>query len=241
MKIRSLHPWDVSVQEAKEIQVRLAPLVSFASAVPREVRHVAGVDISAADGRGVAKAAVVVLSYPELDPEEVSLAEAEPRLPYIPGLLSFRETPVLVSALEKLETSPDLIVVDGQGYAHPRRFGLACHIGLITDTPTIGCAKSILVGRHGELGLDRGAEAPLMHDGEAIGAAVRTRTGVRPVYVSVGHKVDLASASRWVLACCRGRRLPETTRLAHLVAAGGWPRTNQNRGVQRGVAPLPGA
>ena len=237
MKLLSLHPWDVSLQEAKELQVRLAPLVSCSDAVPLEVRYLAGVDISPPDTRGLVRAAVVV-SYPELEPVEVSLAE--PLLPYIPGLLSFRETPVLVKALDGLRTSPDVIIVGGQGYAHPRRFGLACHIGLITDTPTIGCAKSILVGEHGELGEERGSETPLEHQGETIGTALRTRDRVRPVYVSVGHKVDLSVAARWVLACCRGRRLPETTRLAHLAAAGRRPRTDHDWGVQRGKAPLPG-
>ena len=220
MNLRSLHAWDVSVQEAKELQVRLAPLVSCSDSITPEVRYLAGVDISPPDNRGLVKAAVVVVSYPELEPVEVSVAEAEPLLPYIPGLLSFRETPVLVKALEGLGTTPDMIIVDGQGYAHPRRFGLACHIGLITETPTIGCAKSILVGKHGELGEKRGSQAPLEHKGETIGTALRTRDRVRPVYVSVGHKVDLSGAARWVLACCRGRRLPETTRLAHLAAAG---------------------
>jgi len=123
---------------------------------------------------------VVVVSYPELEPVEVSLAEGEPLMPYIPGLLSFREAPVLVKALEGLGTSPDIIIVDGQGYAHPIRFGVACHIGLISDAPTIGCAKSILVGKYGELGEERGSETPLEHQGETIGTALRTRDRVRP-------------------------------------------------------------
>ena len=148
------------------------------------------------------------------------MAQARPRLPYIPGLLSFRETPVLADALEALTTAPDIIMVDGQGYAHPRRFGIACHIGLLADTPTVGCAKSILRGRHATLGREEGAQAPLVDGGEVVGMALRTRADVPPVYVSVGHKVDLDSATCWVLACCRGRRLPEPTRLAHQAAAG---------------------
>jgi len=195
-------------------------MVSCASAISDNVRRLAGVDISPPDAEGVVRAAVVVLSYPGLDLEEVRLAEGKPGLPYIPGLLSFRETPVLIDALESLEQSPDIIIADGQGLAHPRRFGIACHIGLLTDTPTIGCAKSILRGRHGPLGSEHGSTAELVDRDEVVGVALRTRADVSPVYVSVGHKVDLASAVVWVLASCKGRRLPETTRLAHQAAAG---------------------
>ena len=125
-----------------------------------------------------------------------------------------------MDALESLELSPDIIIADGQGLAHPRAFGIACHIGLFTDIPTIGCAKSILTGRHGPLGAEAGSSAELVSRGRIVGLALRTRNNVRPVYVSVGHKVDLASAAQWVLECCRGRRLPETTGLAHNTAAG---------------------
>ena len=141
-------------------------------------------------------------------------------MPYVPGLLSFRETPVLVKALERLRRTPDLIIVDGQGTAHPRSFGVACHVGLIADTPTIGCGKSRLTGKHGPLPSEAGSQADLVHKGRVVGRAVRTRTGVSPVFVSVGHKIDLESAVKWVLACCRGRKVPETTRLAHRAAAG---------------------
>ncbi len=220
MNLRSLHAWDVGVEEAKALQLRLAPLVSSTRAIPGNVRHVAGLDISPPRTDGVVTASAVLLSYPELELEEVRLAEGKPHLPYIPGLLSFREAPVQIAALEKLGIVPDIIIADGQGMAHPRRFGLACHIGLLTDLPTIGCAKSRLIGRHGPLGEEAGSWAELVHRGEVIGAALRTRKGVSPVYVSVGHKVDLGSAVEWVLACCRGRRLPETTRMAHRAAAG---------------------
>ena len=220
MKLRSLHSWDLSVQEAIALQRRLAPTVSRSSAIPDTVRYLAGVDLSPPDAGGTVRAAVIVLGYPDLELEEISLAEGEPGLPYIPGLLSFRETPVLLNSLERLVLTPDIIFVDGQGLAHPRHFGIACHIGLFTDTPTIGCAKSILKGRHGTLGGEAGSQAELVAGGGVIGMAVRTRTKVRPVYISVGHKVDLTSAVEWVLACCRGRRLPETTRLAHQAAAG---------------------
>ena len=144
-----------------------------------------------------------------------------PRFPYILGLLSFRESPLILAALERLTLTPGLLLVDGQGVAHPRRFGIACHLGLLADLPAIGCAKSILRGRHGPLGEEEAASAELLHDGEVVGAALRTRTGVTPVYISVGHKLDLASAIKWTLALCRGYRLPEPTRLAHRAAGGG--------------------
>jgi deoxyribonuclease V len=181
---------------------------------------VAGVDISGADRSGVVRAAVVVLSYPDLVVREVSLASGIPTLPYIPGLLSFRETPVLNDAFVALKLKPDIVITDGHGWAHPRRFGIGCHIGLLADTPTIGCAKSVLVGKHGPLLAEAGSKAELVDRGEVVGLALRTRTNVSPVYVSVGHKVDLDSAAEWVLACCTGTRLPETTRMAHRAASG---------------------
>ena len=211
----------MSVQEAKDFQRHFAPLVSCDSGIPRSVRHVAGVDVSPPGVEGTVRGAVVVLSYPDLLLEEIRLAEGRPGLPYVPGLLSFRETPVLVAAFERLELTPDIVIVDGHGFAHPRRFGLACHLGLLTDTPTVGCAKSILTGQHGPLGGEAGSRAELVDRNEVLGMAVRTRMGTRPVYVSVGHKVDLSSAVEWVLACCIGYRLPETTRFAHKAAAGG--------------------
>ena len=180
----------------------------------------AWVDISPPGDGGTVRAAVVVLAYPSLEVEEVRLAQGKPAMPYIPGLLSFRETPVAIGALEALELTPDIIIADGQGLAHPRSFGLACHLGLLTDSPTIGCAKSRLTGRHGPLGSEEGSMAPLVYKEEVVGVALRTKTGVHPLYISVGNKVDLHSAAEWVLACCKGRKSPETTRLAHLAAAG---------------------
>ena len=220
MDVHRLHSWSVSVQEAREIQRNLAAAVSCRSAIIGQPRRIAGLDISPPDSTGTVRAAAVVLSYPALEIEELSVAEGKPGFPYIPGYLSFRETPVLTDALERLKLSPDIIVTDGHGMAHPRRFGLACHIGLITDTPTIGCAKSVLTGKHEYLGEEAGSRADMLDKNEVVGMALRTRTGVRPVYVSVGHKVDLPTAADWVLACCRGRRLPETTRMAHKAAAG---------------------
>ena len=221
MELRTLHSWDVTPAEAREIQKRLAPQVSaLGRPLPGDVRYVGGLDMSAPDGDGVVTGAAVTLSFPDLEPVDVSVARTVPPMPYTPGLLSFRETPALAMALEGLSVKPDLIIVDGHGTAHPRRFGIACHIGLAAQTPTIGCAKSILVGEYGELGQERGSRTPLLHKGEIIGMAVRTRTGVSPVFVSVGHMIELDSAVDWTLAACKGVRLPETTRNAHNAAAG---------------------
>ncbi len=161
-----------------------------------------------------------MVEFPGLEVAEVEVAEVVTDFPYIPGLLSFREIPVLVETLARLSLAPDLLVVDGQGRAHPRRIGIASHVGLLYDMPTIGCAKSILVGTHEELGQEAGVHAALVDRDEVVGAAVRTRDSTKPVYVSIGHKVDLQSAVEWVLACTKGYRLPEPTRLAHQAAAG---------------------
>ncbi|HUT68422.1 MAG TPA: deoxyribonuclease V, partial [Dehalococcoidales bacterium] len=163
---------------------------------------------------------VVVLSYPEFELVETRIVTDRIEFPYVPGLLSFREAPLILAACEELTVTPDLLMVDGQGIAHPRRMGLASHLGLFLDIPTIGCAKSRLCGSHEEPGNEAGSYAELLDNGEVIGAAVRTRTGVKPVYVSIGHKVDLSTAIRRVLECCRGYRLPEPTRLAHQAAGG---------------------
>lgn len=178
------------------------------------VRLVAGADLAFADGGRVARAAVVVLSYPALDLVEQRTARRRVRFPYVPGLLSFREVPALLAAFARLRTTPDLILCDGQGIAHPRRFGLACHLGVLLEVPTIGAAKSRLVGEHDEPGEAKGAWARLIHRGEVVGAALRTRARTRPLYVSVGHRVGLRTAIRTVLACTPRYRLPETTRLA---------------------------
>lgn len=155
-------------------------------------------------------AAIVVVRLPDFEVVEVAGAAMSARFPYIPGLFSFREVPPLLRAFARLRTRPDAILFDGHGRAHPRRFGLACHAGVLLDCPSVGCAKSILVGEHVPVGLSRGARAPLVAGGETIGAALRTRPGVRPVYVSVGHRVDLDSAVRLVLATTRGFRLPQS-------------------------------
>jgi deoxyribonuclease V len=166
----------------------------------------------------VIHAAVVLLVYPSLEPVEQVTTQFPLSFPYVPGLLSFREAPAILAALEQLGTSPDVLLVDGHGYAHPRRFGLACHLGVWLDIPSIGCAKSILVGEQAPLDETAGSSAEMLDDGEVIGLAVRTRQKVKPVYVSIGHRVDLDSAMRIVLVCRRGYRLPEPARLAHQLA-----------------------
>ncbi len=183
-------------------------------------RFIAGVDISVSKARGIATGAVVVLEYPELRLVETKVVNGKLDFPYIPGLLSFRESPLTLAACERLAITPDLILVDGQGIAHPRRLGLASHLGLFLNTPTIGCAKSLLCGTHEVPGEKPGSYAEVVDRGEIIGAALRTKLGVKPLYISVGHKVDLQTAIYWVLECCRDYRLPEPTRFAHLAAGG---------------------
>jgi len=219
MKVEALHSWQVSTTEALDIQRELARQVSRDNQITTP-RFIAGVDISVGKAQGVATGAVVVLEYPELRLVETQVAQGRLELPYVPGLLSFRESPLTLAACEKLTITPDLILVDGQGIAHPRRLGLASHLGLFLNTPTIGCAKSLLCGRHEEPGIDAGSYTEVVDRGETVGVALRTRPGVKPVYVSIGHKVDLEAAIYWVLECCRGYRLPEPTRLAHLAAGG---------------------
>ena len=219
MKVERLHDWQLSVSQALDIQRRLQARVSRSGRVISP-RFIAGVDISVGKPGGMAQAAVIVLSYPELRLVETSLAQGELDFPYIPGLLSFRELPLILAACRKLSVTPELILVDGQGIAHPRRIGLACHLGLFLDTPTIGCAKSRLCGSHRLPGDKPGSYAKLVDKGEIIGVVLRTKLGVKPVYVSTGHKIDLENAIYWVLECSKGYRLPEPTRLAHLAAGG---------------------
>jgi deoxyribonuclease V len=219
MKSQQLHPWRVTVAQAHDIQRRLAGQVSQKNELGTP-RLIAGVDISAEGSSGQARGAAVVLSYPDLDVAEVRVAWGKPGFPYVPGLLSFRESPLILAACEKLSLSPDLVLVDGQGLAHPRRLGLASHLGLLLDIPTIGCAKSRLWGQHEAVGEDAGSTAELVDKGEVIGAVLRTQVGKIPLYVSVGHKIDLSNAIQWVLRCCRNHRLPEPLRLAHLAAGG---------------------
>ncbi|MEE9400686.1 MAG: deoxyribonuclease V [Dehalococcoidia bacterium] len=219
MKAHYLHDWQIARDQAMQIQRDLAAMVSRRNEAG-DILLVAGVDISAPDSEGFARAAVAVLSYPELKLKETKVIQQQVTFPYVPGLLSFRESPLILAVCEKLNTDPDLILVDGQGIAHPRRLGLASHLGLLWDKPTIGCAKSRLCGEHQLVPPQPGSYAEIIDNSEVIGAALRTKQGAGPIYVSIGHKVDLQAAISWVLRCCRGLRLPEPTRLAHLAAGG---------------------
>jgi deoxyribonuclease V len=219
MKIKPLHNWNLSPKEAIELQKQLAFEVVREDRFAEPIKTVAGIDLGYDAKTDKSRAVVVVLSFPDLQLIEKSEAILPIQFPYVPGLLSFRETPVAVKALEKLENAPDLILCDGQGIAHPRRFGIACHIGIIADVPTIGVAKSILVGKFESLGEQRGSTAPLVHRGEQVGAALRTKDKTQPVYVSVGHRISLETAVNYVLQCAPKYRLPETTRLADKLAS----------------------
>jgi deoxyribonuclease V len=219
VKVKKFHSWQLGVPQAQDLQRQLAGQVLKQGEVTNP-QFIAGVDISTERGQSMATAAVVVLNYPELKLVETRIIEDKLGFPYIPGLLSFRESPLILTACEQLAITPDLILVDGQGLAHPRRFGIASHLGLLLDLPTIGCAKSRLCGTHRTPEAETGSYADIIDKGEVIGVALRTRPGTTPVYVSIGHKVDLAMAIRWVLNCCRGYRIPEPLRLAHLAAGG---------------------
>ena len=184
------------------------------------VRRVAGVDVGFEANGTVTRAAVAVLGYPDLDLLETAIARRPTEFPYVPGLLSFRELPAVLDALERLREPPDLLLCDGQGIAHPRRLGIASHLGLLVDIPSIGVAKTRLLGTHEEPPDRRGAWTPLWADGEIIGAVLRTRLGVKPLYVSPGHRIGLETAVAFVMGCCNRYRLPETTRHAHRLASG---------------------
>ncbi len=219
MRVSCPHRWDVTPEEAIEIQRQLAPQVIDEDVVPdllSSARYVAGVDVhQAADGK--MRAVVCVLTFPSLTVEEYADAEVEVSFPYIPGLLAFREGPAVLKAFEKLNVTPDFILWDAQGRAHQRRLGLASQMGLILDIPSVGCAKSILYGEWTEPRDEVGAWTPIIDpkDGDIIGATVRTKRGVQPVFVSIGHKVSLETAIELVLRCCAGYRIPEPLRCAH--------------------------
>jgi deoxyribonuclease V len=214
VKLRNRNRWDVDYRAARAIQERLRGEI-IRTGSPGKVRAVAGADVSYDRHSDYFHAGVVAMKYPELEIVEEVTASGVSKFPYIPGLLTFREGPILVEAFRRLRTRPDLVIFDGQGVAHPRGIGLAAHMGLIVDVPSIGCAKSRLCGEHAEPCIDVRSSEPLRYEGRVIGRVVRTRQGVKPVYVSVGHRIMLASAVSWVLKCCRGYRLPEPTRQAH--------------------------
>jgi deoxyribonuclease V len=215
MKIRRLHSWDLTPTEAVALQRRLADRVEQGPPLAR-CDLVAGTDISYNRRSKMVYAGVVILRTADLAVVEQQGVVREVTFPYVPGLLSFREIPALLEVFAGIKSAPDAVMVDGHGYAHPRRFGLACHLGLCIGLPTVGCAKSRLIGEFQEPAPEAGAQTPLIHKGDVIGSVVRTRTGVQPVFVSVGNHIDLASAVRLVLRTCRGYRVPEPTRQAHL-------------------------
>lgn len=214
LDLHHAHDWDVTPTEAVAIQRELAPLVREVALDFDAVRTVAGLDVSVRDDR--VRAAIVVLDVrDDLRVVDQAIWEGPVAFPYVPGLLSFREVPAILPALEQLEALPDVYMLDAQGFAHPRRFGLACHLGVLLEAPALGVAKSILVGRHGDLDEPKGSAAPLVHKGETVGLALRTRERVKPVYVSVGHRVTLRDAGRLALRLATKYKLPQPTHLAH--------------------------
>lgn len=215
MKSRTLHRWDVSIDEAREIQRELRERLVLEPPKGFSPRRVAGADLSIRWKHDRGYAAIVTLDAASLETLEEATAVVDVSFPYVPGFLSFRELPPLAAAWARLRRRPDAIIFDGHGIAHPRRFGIACHGGLLFNVPSVGCAKSLLVGKHGPLGNKRGSTAEIEVDGEVVGMAVRMRDGVKPVYVSPGHRMDLPTAVELVLAMGAGYREPETTRRSH--------------------------
>ena len=219
----NLHDWNLTPEQAIALQKRMAGRIVREDRLA-PVRHIAGIDIGFEQGGEVTRAAAVVLAWPGdpligLEIVEQVVHREPTRMPYIPGLLSFREIPAALAAFGKLTTRPELVMVDGQGIAHPRRLGVASHLGLWLDLPTIGVAKSRLCGVHDEVPEPRGEWTPLFHRGETIGAVLRTRAGVKPVYVSLGHRISLATSLDWVVKCLGRTKLPEPTRLADRLAS----------------------
>ena len=212
------HTWPTSTHEAIAIQQQLRAQI-IAEDQLGAVEHVAGVDCGFEEDGTITRAAVAVLSFPDLQLRDQAIVRRPTTFPYIPGFLSFRETPAVLDALAELTIRPDLVLCDGQGLAHPRRFGIACHLGLLASIPAIGVAKSRLIGQHDQLPEERGAWQPL-HDGrEVIGAVLRTRVGTQPLYISIGHRISLPTAIDYVMRCTPKYRLPETTRQAHRLAS----------------------
>ena len=219
MKITQRHGWALTIDEAIAIQEKLRVEIITSDSFQEPVQYVAGVDMGFEAEGTISRAAVAVLSFPDLKLQESAIARRPTSFPYIPGFLSFREIPAVLNALEKISITPDIILCDGQGIAHPRRFGIACHLGLIVDIPTIGVAKSLLIGKHQEVPEEKGSWQPLINRGETIGAVLRTRTGTKPLYISSGHRVSLTTAIDYVLRCTPKYRLPETTRIADKLAS----------------------
>lgn len=213
------HNWQLTPAQAREVQQRLRAYVITEDRLG-PVRTVAGVDVGFEDHGAVTRAAVVALSFPALEPVASAIARRPTCFPYVPGLLSFRELPAVLDALQTLTAEPDLLLCDGQGIAHPRRLGIASHLGVLIDRPTIGVGKSRLCGQFGTVPEQRGGWTPLRDGSEIIGAVLRTRVGVKPLFISSGHRVSLATAIHYVMACTGHYRLPETTRQADRLASG---------------------
>ena len=218
MKVKHLHPWNLDYEQARSVQDRLSRRVLLRPISLRSIEFVAGADVAVSRRLDLLVASVVVMSFPGLELVETRTAALRPAFPYVPGFLSFRELPVLSLCLENVHTPFQLLICDGQGIAHPRHFGLASHAGLALGAPSVGCAKSRLVGEHDEVGRQRGDYAKLTLKGQRVGSVLRTRDGVKPVYVSPGHLIDHAGSRRITLACLTRYRLPEPTRLAHIAA-----------------------
>ena len=216
IKIRQLHPWNVTHQEAIKIQKELCSHVILKK-LPEPVKYVAGTDVAFSKKTNAAWACVVVLSFPELKKTDEACIKGRTNFPYVPGLLSFREIPFILEALKKLRIEPDLIFCDGQGIAHPRGLGLASHLGILIEKPTIGCAKTRLVGEFTEVDQNRGDYRYLFYKGKRVGAVVRTRSGVKPLFISPGYAVSMGDAVRLILKCGGRYRIPEPTRQAHLL------------------------
>lgn len=219
MKIEQRHEWVLTAESAIVIQQKLSQEVITEDQFGA-VQYVAGIDVGFEAEGTITRAAVAILTYPDLTFCDHAIARRPTTFPYIPGFLSFREVPAVLDALEQVKTQPDLLLCDGQGLAHPRRFGIACHLGLLTNLPAIGVGKSRLVGKHEEVPDQRGAWVPLMHKGDRIGAVLTTRPGTKPLYISSGHRVSLETAIAYVMGCTTKYRLPETTRHAHKLASG---------------------
>ncbi len=219
MQVKTLHDWPTTAQAAIAIQQQLRSQI-----IPHDqlgaIDHVAGVDVGFEAAGTITRAAIAVLSWPDLQLKDQAIARQPTRFPYIPGLLSFREVPAILEACQQLQITPDLLLCDGQGLAHPRRLGIACHLGLLTDLPSIGVGKTRLIGTHAEVGNQRGDRQPLCDRGEVIGAVLRTRVNTHPLYISVGHRINLETAIAYVIGCTTRYRLPETTRFAHKLASG---------------------
>jgi deoxyribonuclease V len=218
MRLHHEHPWDVTPREAVAIQRDLADHVRF-EPLPPDLDTVAGVDVSVRSDR--VRTAIVVLRLEDLEVVDHVTWEGPVTFPYVPGLLSFREMPAVLPALDRMKVEPDVFMLDAQGYAHPRRFGLACHLGVLLDKPAVGVAKTRLVGRYDEPGPEKGEIAPLTDGDEPIGAVVRTRTNVNPVFVSVGHRASLRTAVDLTLRCATRYKLPMPTHLAHRLSKHG--------------------